>query len=685
MAKRRRPATPEARSGEVRAAPLVPVCIGLVLAVLVVYAPVSGFDYVSYDDPTYIVENPMVNGGLSLPGIAWAFTGSRGSNWHPLTWISLMLDVSLFGLRPGAFHVVNVVLHAANGVLLLLLLRRLTGAFWRSAMVAGLFALHPMHVESVAWIVERKDVLSTLLGLLTLGAYAAWAREPTPRRYAMALGLFALGLLAKPMLVTWPFVLLLLDHWPLGRTASVPWRRLLLEKLPFLVLSAASSVVTFLVQRAGGAVQDTARYPFPSRLANAVVSFAEYAWKALWPHPLAFFYPYPARVPVLKTLLALAFLAVVTALAVRVARRAPYALVGWLFYLGTLVPVIGLVQVGNQRMGDRYTYVPYIGLSVAVVFSLADRFASSSQGRRALAAAGGGVLAVFAAITSQHVKVWADSITLYEHAIAAVPDNHPAQLNLGTVLYFLGRPEEAAAHFREVVRLLPEWGVGHHNLGAVLLGTGPLDEAERHLAESVRLMPSRADYRVDLATALGKQGKVHEATLQLEEALRLEPGNARAEKAIAQLGLERGGALASGGSDEEAVRQYQEALRLRPDDPRLHNNLAAVYIRQGKTAEGLRELAEAVRLDPGHLTSRFNLGNGLLHAGRTEEGVRHLIEVLRSREASAAPLRVKAAVALGGAGAAAKPAVPALRELRERDPAAREAASAALRQIGAEP
>jgi protein O-mannosyl-transferase len=689
MAKRRSPApvpgVPSPGSGR---EPVIAVCAGLVIAVFVIYAPVAGFDYVSYDDPTYISENPMVSGGLSLPGMAWAFTAGRGSNWHPLTWLSLMLDASLFGTKPGAFHAVNAAFHAANALVLFLLLRSLTGGFWRSAVVAGLFALHPLHVESVAWIVERKDLLSTLLGLLTLAAYAAWTRRPGPGRYALALGLFALGLMAKPMLVTWPFVLLLLDHWPLRRTTTVPWRRLVLEKLPFLALSLASSAVTFLVQRAGGAVQDAARYPLRDRLANALVALAEYAWKAFWPHPLAFFYPYPARIPVLKTLLAVALLAAVSALVVRLARRAPAVLVGWLFYIGTLVPVLGLVQVGNQRMADRYTYIPYIGLFVAVVWLLGERFAGSAASRRGLAFVATAALAVLATLASGYVNAWKDSVTLYEHAIAAVPDNHPAHLNLGTVEYFLGQRDEAIAHFREVVRILPEWGVGYHNLGAALLGTGSTGEAERYLTESVRLAPSNADYRVDLASALQKQGRADEAAAQLEEALKREPGNTRARSSLAQLRLGKDGgaeALAAAGSYEEAVRRYREALRVTPEDPRLHNNLAAVYLRAGKMNEGLAELAEAVRLDPGHTVSRFNLGNGLIHAGSVDAGVAHLIEVLRTRDQATSKLRLKAAGVLAEAGPEARSAAPALRELRDRDPAAREAAAAALRSIGAEP
>jgi Tfp pilus assembly protein PilF len=691
---------------------LLEVGVALALSVLIVYAPSARFDYVSYDDPTYTYENPMVARGLSLEGISWAASAGLASNWHPLTWISLMLDVSLFGMSPGAFHVVNVAFHAANALLLLFLLRRLTGTFWRSAAVAGLFALHPLHVESVAWIAERKDVLATFFGLLTIGAWAAWTREPRPRRYALALILYALGLTAKPMLVTWPFVLLLLDYWPLRRTTTLPLARLVREKAPFFALSAASSVATFLAQRAGGAVQDTERYPLLPRVANAAVSWAEYAWKAFWPHPLAFFYPYPAQVPVVKTVVAAAFLTVVTAVVVRGARRAPYALTGWLFYLGTLVPVLGLVQVGNQRMADRYTYIPYIGLFVAVVFWLSDRFASLPRGRLALAAAGGAALAVCAALAARQVQVWKDSVTLYEHAIAAVPDNHPAHLNLGTVLYALGRHEAAVAQYREVVRILPRWGVGHHNLGAALVGAGRSEEGVRELAESVRLLPARADYRADLAGALSRQGRTAEAMAQLREALRLDPDNPRTRTGLAQLELKEGGggdavtrlrqalardpenaparadlaaALAAAGSLAEAEREYQEALRLRPGDPRLHNNLAAAYLRQGKEAQGLLELARAVEIDPGYVTARFNLGNGLLRSGQTRDGVRHLIEVLRSQDPSGATLRVRAAAALGEAGPAAKAAVPALQELGARDPASREAAAAALARIGAAP
>ena len=482
MARRRRASPVPTAEAPHRGLTVVVIAAGLVLAVLAVYAGAWAFDYVVYDDLAYVVNNPMVNRGLTLEGIGWAFTSSHASNWHPLTWISLMLDVSLFGVSPGASHVVNVAIHAANAVLLLALLRGTTGAPWRSAAVAGLFALHPLHVESVAWIAERKDVLSALFGLLTLGAYAAWTREPRPRRYAMALGFFALGLMAKPMLVTWPFVLLLFDHWPLRRTGTVSAARLVGEKAPFFALSAACSVMTVFAQRAGGALQDVERYPLVPRLANALVSCAEYAWKAIWPHPLAVFYPYPARVPVGKTLLAAAFLVLVTALVARWARRAPYALFGWLFYLGTLVPVIGLVQVGNQRMADRYTYLPYIGLFVLVVWWLSDRFSSSVRGRRGLAAAGIAALLASAALAWRQARVWRDSITLNEHAVTAIPDNYPAHLNLGVALYRLGQAEAAADQFREVVRIVPEWAPGHHSLGAALVSSGRSEEGVRQRA-----------------------------------------------------------------------------------------------------------------------------------------------------------------------------------------------------------
>ena len=299
-------------------------------------------------------------------------------------------------------------------------------------------------------------------------------------------------------------------------------------------------MITVLAQRAGGAVQDTERYPFLPRLANALVSWAEYAWKAFWPHPLAVFYPYPAQVPVGKTIVAAAFLGLVTAVVARAARRAPYAPVGWLFYLGTLVPVIGLVQVGNQRMADRYTYLPYIGLFVLLVWWLSDRFASSSRGRRGLAAAGITALLASAALASRQVRVWKDSLTLNEHAVGAVPDNHHAHLNLGVALYQLGQAEAAAAHFREVVRILPEWAPGHHNLGAAMLSSGQREEGVRQLAEAVRLMPSRIDYRVDLAAALLAQGRAGEAAAQLEEALRREPDHARARATLARLRLKAG-------------------------------------------------------------------------------------------------------------------------------------------------
>ena len=383
------------------------ILTGLLLTAvtLSLYAPVRHFDFINFDDPAYVLNNPQVQAGITSSSIRWAFTQGHSSNWHPLTWISHMLDWQLFGRHAGGHHATNVLLHTGNTLLLFGLLIRLTGKAGRSAVVAGLFALHPLHVESVAWIAERKDVLSTFFGLWTLWAYARYADRPSAARYLAALGLFALGLMSKPMLVTWPFVLLLLDYWPLKRVDSVPWRTLLREKVPFLVLALASAVVTFLVQREGGAVAAISRISAGMRLQTALVAYVAYIGKLVWPTRLAVLYPLAHSLPIAQVAGAVAVLAIITYAAWRGARRFPYLATGWLWYLGTLVPVIGLVQVGTQRMADRYTYIPYIGLFVFGVWGVADWAEQRKIPRGAMAGAAVTILSLLTALTARHLPV----------------------------------------------------------------------------------------------------------------------------------------------------------------------------------------------------------------------------------------------------------------------------------------
>jgi protein O-mannosyl-transferase len=479
------------------------VVLALAALTVAVYAPVGHFDFVQLDDPAYVTENPNVLGGLTLEGLSWAFTTGHAANWHPVTWLSHMLDVQLFGVAAGAHHLTSLALHAANTLLLFGLLVLLTGALWRSALVAALFAVHPLHVESVAWVAERKDVLSTFFMLLTLWAYAGFVRHVGPaataggatagrsRRvyYALMLVVFALGLMAKPMLVTLPFVLLLLDVWPLERL-NPAWPRVR-EKLPLFVMAAASSIVTFVVQQRGGAVTPFEVHPFSLRLQNAVVSVVAYLRDALWPAGLTVLYSFPSAVPPEQVAISLAVLAVVSLAAYRLARREPYLLVGWLWYLGTLVPVAGLVQVGVQARADRYTYVPLIGVFIMVAWGLAALVGRRPRLRMVVSAAAIGAIVGCAVTARVQAGYWTDSVALWTRAtmITLHVDEFEAHMSLGTALGNQGRVDEAREHFAEAARLRPESDAAHCSLGIALARSGRLTDAVRELNEALRLNP----------------------------------------------------------------------------------------------------------------------------------------------------------------------------------------------------
>jgi tetratricopeptide (TPR) repeat protein len=547
---------------------------------------VNGFEFTNYDDTLHVTANPYVRQGLTAAGIGWAFRTFQAGNWYPLTWLSHMADVSLFGLRAGGHHLTSLLLHAANAVLLLLLLRRATGALWRPALVAALFALHPLHVESVAWVSARKDVLSTLFFLLALLAYLAYARRPAPRAYAAVVGLFALGLMAKPMVVTLPLVLVLLDLWPLDRwqlsRADAAWgarcrraaRAELLEKGPLLCLAAAIGAITVIAQRAGGAVKSLASYPFGVRLENALVSAATYIADLFAPVRLAVNYPHPgAGLAGWRIVAAAVLLVAVTALALRCARRAPSLPFGWVWYLLTLAPVIGLVQVGDQARADRYTYLPQIGLLVMLAWVLGE---ARSVVSRATAAAGSvAALVVLAALSRSQLEYWRDSIALFSHTVAVTTDNVVAQVNLGIALAEAGRTEEALGHYREALRLNPQESDALTNTGIVLA----------------------AQHRDPEAIAL------------FERALRMTPGSAAAHYNLAT-------ALQRAGRDAEAVRHYRQALAITPDDADAHNNLGALLGAAGAHAEALEHFLRALALAPELEDVRFNAGLVLEQLGR---------------------------------------------------------------------
>jgi Flp pilus assembly protein TadD len=610
-------------------------CLGL--AIGFVYAPVRSHEFVNFDDAQYVSENSQVAGGLTWPGVRWAFTTTHAGNWHPLTWISHMLDVEVHGLDAGGHHVTSALIHLANALLLFGLFHRLTGAVGRCAFVAAGFALHPLHVESVAWVAERKDVLSAFFGLLTLHAYVHFVRRPTASRYLLIATGFACALMSKPMPVTLPFIMLLLDIWPLARVglarsasdgtdARRSWRSLLVEKAPLFLMAAASSSVTLAVQHAAGAVRPLEALPAARRAANAALSYVSYVCAAVWPAGLAPLYPYPASIAAWKVVAAALALAAVTALAVRRAGRRPYVLVGWLWYLGMLVPVIGLVQVGSQPQADRYTYLPLVGLLVAMAWTVREGIAAAVPGRRGIRILA--VLAASAAVTAwavaarAQVLTWKDSVTLWEHTLRVTEDNHRAHNNLGHALARAGRTREAVAHYGEALRLRPGYPEAHNNLALALAGEGRLEDAIDHYRAALRGVPDYAEAHNNLGLALASQGRLDAAAAQLEQAVRVAPASPEAHNNL-------GSVLARRRQYDAAARHLREALRLAPDHAEAHENLALSLAEQGRASEAAGHYREALRSRPHSPRAHVGLGHLLVRQGQYAEAAAHYEAALR--------------------------------------------------------
>jgi protein O-mannosyl-transferase len=596
----------------------------LAAAITAVYWPVCHCDFTNYDDNEYVTANPHVQAGLTLQGLVWAFTTSHAGNWHPLTWVSHMLDCQMFGDNAGAHHVVNVLFHIANTLLLFLVLQRMTAAPWRSAWVAALFGLHPLHVESVAWVAERKDVLSALFWMLTMWAYLRYVERPKGARYALTVGLYALGLMAKPMVVTLPFVLLLLDYWPLGRTrwmksaiggsATVPLSRLLQEKVPLLVLAAASCGVTYWAQHRGRAVVSLEYLSVGERVANAVVSYVLYMGKTVWPVVVAVSYPhqlwrgimhnydfgrhvglavfYPHQHWPLGVVLGAGVVLVgVTGVVFWRGGRAPQWVVGWMWYVGTLVPVIGLVQVGSQSMADRYSYIPLVGLFLMVAWGAPWGGIEQRVRRMAAATTAVVLLIMCAGLSFFQIDYWKNSETLSRHALNVTKGNALAHLNLGYALSAQGSNEEAMAEYREALRINPNYVEAHNNLGLTLAGLGKTEEAMAEYREALRIDPNCAEAHNNWGNILVQQGKLTEAVAEYAAALRINPNYAQARS---NLGL----ALAGLGQTAEAIAAYAEAVRIKPDYAEAHYSLGVLLAAQGKTEEALAHYREAVRLRP---------------------------------------------------------------------------------------
>jgi tetratricopeptide (TPR) repeat protein len=670
------------------------ICLALLVATFAVYAPVRHFDFVNFDDPEYVRDNPHVRAGLTPQTVAWAFSSTESANWFPVTRLSHLLDAQLFGMRPGPQHLTSVLIHALAALCLFAFLLRATRARWPSAFVAMLFALHPTHVESVAWVAERKDVLCALFWFLALWAYVRYSERPSAGRYLLVLLPFCLGLMSKPMIVTLPLVLLLLDYWPLGR------RRALREKIPFFALASAAALATYWVQRGSGAVEALTAFPLGLRLENALLSYVVYAANTLWPTRLAVFYPYPSQIPLWLPGLAAAALAAISIAVLRSARSRPYLAAGWLWYLVTLAPVIGLVQVGAQARADRYLYVPMVGLAIMLAWGAADWLRRAPRLRPAVAALAAAACLASAALAAAQVRHWKDSEALFSHALAVTDGNYLAHHNLGVALAEMpgrlpeamahyqaalaiqpgsarahtdlgnalarlpGRAPEAVAEYREALRLSPDSAIPHNNLGNALAGIpGRLPEAIAEYQAALRIDPDYAEAHNNLGFALAQTpGRLPDATREYREALRIRPDYAEAHANLAAALAESPASLPGAvteyeaalrlqpgmaevhynlalalskmeGRAPDAIAQFEEALRIKPDYAEAHNNLGVVLTQfPNRITEAMGHFEAAVRIDPGYVDAHYNLGAALAGVpGRMPEAIQQFETVLRLR------------------------------------------------------
>jgi protein O-mannosyl-transferase len=675
-------AAPTRVSGNEMARPRSPVwllAVLLTLGTMALYWPATRCDFVNVDDNVELTENVHVQNGLTWKSIQWAFLSPLNLGWQPIQALSHMALYQVFGLNPWGYHLINLLLHALNAALVFALLQQMTGARWRGLWVGAFFAVHPLRVESVAWVVARKDVLSGFFGLLALMAYARYAQGqslkskvqslkpeagtedaengmqkpaiPNTKRatrlashactfYFLSLFCFALGLMSKPTLVTWPFVMLLLDYWPLRRNAecgmrhaepgaggagqgrTLPWTKLVLEKIPFFVLAALESVVTFMVQKGAGTLSAGESLPIGARVGNALVSYGRYLGKLFWPTDMAVLYPHPGYWPLGKVLLAGGVILGLSVLVWMERRRYPYLLMGWLWYCGMLVPVSQVVPTAVQAMADRWTYLPSLGVLILIVWGAHELTRCWRYQVLALSVAGGAAIVLCLALTRHQIGYWRDSEALWRQAVEVTENNYLAHSYLGDALDKKGQTDEAIRQYQEVLRLRPVYPDAHNNLGAVLDQKGRNDEAIRHYQAALRLQPDHAGAHINLGLALSKKGELDEAIRQYQEAIRLKPEEADVHSNL-------GVALAMKGQLDEAIRQFQEALRLKPDHAEAHYNLGRAFDLKGQTDEAIHQFQGALRLRPDHADAHNNLGLALGRKGQTDEAIGQFQAALR--------------------------------------------------------
>jgi tetratricopeptide (TPR) repeat protein len=620
-----------------------PILVGVLLFGLVLWTflPAINGEFVVYDDPDYVSANALVQHGLSWENFRWAFSSSEAANWHPLTWLSHMLDCQVFGLAPWGHHLTSVSLHALNTLLAFVVLRRITGAIGRAFAVALLFGLHPLRVESVAWVAERKDVLSTAFWLLTLWAYSKYIESSAGRAnvsstgesqhllsvgrlpwlyFGLAFAFFGLGLMSKPMLVTVPCVLLLLDYWPLRRWPQRSVRALVLEKTPFFAVAVVSAAVTWTVQRRGGAMATA--LPLIARMENAVVSYCRYLGKLFWPVDLAAFYPPADHWPGSAVVLAVLLLLALSLLALALRRRFPYCLVGWLWFLDTLLPVIGLVPAGEQAMADRYSYVPSIGFFLLVVWGVHDLTKRWRYQVMAASVTVAGAACLCLVLTRAQISFWKDTEVLFRRALLVTERNYVAHNNLGTALDKQGRWDDAFSEFHQALKVKPDYPEALNNLGVALNRQGRVDEAIAQLRETLRLQPRYAVARYNLGVALQEQGHLDEAIDQYQQALRLKPRYTDARYNLG-LALQRRGDLAG------AIAEFQAILKLEPNSPEVCNKLGVALEQNGQLDDAIRQYVAALKLNPDYSRAHYNLGVALGRKGQLDQAIAELEQTLR--------------------------------------------------------
>ena len=594
------------------------ICLFLVVATLAVYWQVLDNDFVHYDDGVYVTENLRVQKGVTFDNLTWAATSSLASNWHPITWISHMIDCQFYGLNPKGHHLTSLLFHVANTLLLLLIFVRMTGALWQSSLVAALFALHPLHVESVAWVAERKDVLSTFFMMLTLWVYTIYVKKGGVRRYLLVVLFFVLGLMSKPMLVTLPFVLLMLDFWPLGRLGLIRDTRnevtgqqadegpnifqLLLEKVPFFALAVGSSIVTFIVQERGGAVKLLEMYSIQTRIINAFVAYIEYIVNMVWPVKLAVLYPHPGNsLPIWKGVVTGLVMVLITVLVIRKARKIPYLAVGWFWYIVTLIPVIGIVQVGSQAMADRYTYITLIGLFVIIAWGANDLLSKWLRRKIWLGTLAAIILPVLIVLTWKQVQYWEDSITLYKHTLKHTSNNFIIYNNLGKVYNDSGKYKEAIEAYKQSTRIAPDYAMAHSNLGVSYNDLGKYKEAIEACRKAIWINPDYAKAYFNLSVAYGESGKYKEAIEACRKAIEIDPDYAMAHSNL-------GVAYGVLGMYKEAIEKFKQAIEIDPDDVMAHSNLGYAYLSSSMHKEAIEAYKQAIGIEPDSAKAHFGLG-----------------------------------------------------------------------------